>query len=223
MALSASFEAVLREGLLALGVELEAAGLARLALFGERLRHWNARVNLTAVTSDAEVAELHFVDSLGLLRTLGEAGTVLDVGSGAGLPGLALACARPRLLVTCCDSVQKKVSFVKAVAAELGLEVRARAVRAAGDPEREGLPRCEAVVSRALAEPSRWLPLGARYLAPGGRLFAMLGREVDRGRLAELARAAGLALEELDRFRLPRSGAERAVARFAPAPGGDLA
>lgn len=214
MALPPIFDEALAEGLAALGVEVDAAGRARLAAFAERLLAWNRKVNLTAITDPAAVAELHLVDSLALLRTLGGARTVLDVGSGAGLPGVALACARPALAVTCCDAVQKKVAFVKAVAAELRLEVRARQVRAAGAPEAEGLPRCEAVVSRAFADPERWLPLGARYLAEGGRLFAMLGRGADEGALEALAAAHGLALEAVDRFTLPRAGHERAVARF---------
>jgi 16S rRNA (guanine527-N7)-methyltransferase len=214
VALPDIFGEVLGEGLAALGVEASPAARSRLGAYSERLLAWNRKVNLTAVTAPAEVAELHLVDSLALLRTLGEARTVLDVGSGAGLPGVALACVRDELEVTCCDSVQKKVAFVKAVAAELDLRVRAKAVRAAGDPDSEGLPRCDAVVSRAFAEPSRWLPLALSYLAEGGRVFAMLGRAAEDAALAELGRASGLALELVDRFTLPRSGARRAIARF---------
>jgi 16S rRNA (guanine527-N7)-methyltransferase len=212
-----AFDEALTEGLAALGLEVDAAARVRLAGFAERLLAWNAKVNLTAVTAPAEVGELHLVDSLALLRTLGSAATLLDVGSGAGIPGAVLACARPALRVTCCDAVAKKVAFVKAVAAELDLAVESRAVRAAGEPEAERLPRCQAVVSRALSDAARWLPLGARYLAPGGRLFAMLGREADEGALSSLGAEHGLALEVVDRFRLPRSGAARAVARFAVA------
>lgn len=214
MALPVLFDEVLSQALAALGVAVDAGGRARLAAFAERLLAWNRKVNLTAITDPAEVAELHLADSLALLRTLGDAGTLLDVGSGGGLPGVALACARPALQVTCCDVVQKKVAFVKAISAELDLPVRARAVRAAGDPEAEGLPRCAAVVSRAFTDPARWLPLGARYLAEGGRLFAMLGREAEEPELAALAAAHDLALETVDRFTLPRSGHQRAVARF---------
>jgi 16S rRNA (guanine527-N7)-methyltransferase len=106
------------------------------------------------------------------------------------------------------------VAFVKAVAAGLDLPVRARAVRADGEPEAEGLPRCAAVVSRAFTDPARWLPLGARYLAEGGKLFAMLGRDADEHALRRLGEEHGLRLELLDRFALPRSGHARAVARF---------
>jgi len=208
----AAFREALEEGLAALGIAVGEEGLARLERYAELLLRWNRKVNLTAVTAPAEVAERHLVDCLALLRVLGSPETLLDIGSGAGLPGLALACARPALRVVCCDRVGKKVAFVKAAAAELGLSVRGVAVRAAGAPEAEGLPRADGVVSRAFADPVRWLPLGRRYLAPGGRLVAMLGREAEEGALRRLGEAHGLRLEALDRFRLPRSGAERANA-----------
>lgn len=212
--MSPEFGEALDRGLSALGLPVDAAARALLTRFAERLLAWNERVNLTAVTDPAELAEKHFVDSLALLPLLGPARTLLDVGSGAGLPGMALACARRDLQVTCCDASSKKVAFVKAVSAELGLEVRAVAVRAGGNPGGEGLPLSEAVVSRALADPAEWIPLGARYLGADGRLFAMLGQKADVGPLARLAEEAGLALEALERFVLPLSGARRAIARF---------
>jgi 16S rRNA (guanine527-N7)-methyltransferase len=209
---NAVFQQVLAEGLASLGLALDPAARERLERFAELLLKWNQKLNLTAVTDPGELAEKHLVDSLALLRVLGPARTVLDLGSGAGLPGAVLGCARPDLQVTCCDAVGKKVAFVKAAAASLGLPVRAVAVRAAGEPEREGLPRADLVVSRALADAGRWLPLGLRYLAPGGRLVAMLGRDADAQRLGALGDALGLELLEVDRFALPRSGAERANA-----------
>ena len=212
--MSPEFGEALERGLEALRLPVDAAARGLILRFAERLLAWNRKLNLTAVTEPAELAEKHFVDSLALLPLLGPARTVLDVGSGAGLPGMALACARPDLEVTCCDASAKKVAFVKAVSAELGLCVRAVAVRAQGDPEREGLPLADAVVSRALAEPADWVPLGARYLPPAGRLFAMLGQKADVGPLGRLAEEAGLALEVLERFALPLSGARRAIARF---------
>jgi 16S rRNA (guanine527-N7)-methyltransferase len=214
VALPAIFEEALSQGLEALGIEVAPSSRARLAAYAERLLAWNRKLNLTAVTGPAEVAELHIVDSLALLRTLGRARTLLDVGSGAGLPGVVLACVREDLEVTCCDAARKKVAFVKAVSAELDLRVQARAVRAGGAPGSEGLPRCDAVVSRAFAEPARWLPLGARYAAEEGRVFAMLGRAPEDAVLEALGRESGLGLEGVDRFVLPRSGARRAIARF---------
>jgi 16S rRNA (guanine527-N7)-methyltransferase len=210
----AAFREALDEGLLRFALPVDAAARRRLERYADRLLAWNRKVNLTAITGPAEVAEKHLVDSLLVLGAVSGAHTLLDVGSGAGLPGVALACARPDLSVTCVDSSARKVAFLKAVAAELGLDVRAVAVRAAGDPDREGLPRAEVVVSRAVAEPAAWLPLAARYAAPGGLVLAMLGREADPAALEAAGRAAGLALEGVDRYTLPRSGAARAIARF---------
>jgi 16S rRNA (guanine527-N7)-methyltransferase len=110
--------------------------------------------------------------------------------------------------------VAKKVAFVKAVSAELGVDVRAVAVRAEGDPEREKLPRADALVSRAFADPEIWVPLGAKYLADGGVLVAMLGRGADRARLEALGEAAGLRLDRLHAFELPLSRSARAIATW---------
>ncbi len=207
-----AFHESLERGIAAFSLPVDAAAKALLERYAERLLAWNRKVNLTSVTAPAEVAEKHIVDSLLVLRAIEGARTLLDVGAGAGLPGVPLACARRDLEVTCCDSVGKKVAFVKAVSAELGVDVRAIAVRAAGDPERERLPRAGAVVSRALADPSDWVPLGARYVAGGGVLVAMLGRVAEGGRLLEIGRASGLELVSIERYELPASRAARAIA-----------
>ncbi|ACL67828.1 methyltransferase GidB [Anaeromyxobacter dehalogenans 2CP-1] len=212
--MDSAFHEALASGIEALGLPVDEAARALLERYADRLLAWNRKVNLTAITAPAELAEKHLVDSLVLLPFLTGAGTLLDVGSGAGLPGIPLACARRDLSVTCCDGVAKKIAFVKAVSAELDLPVRGVAVRAEGEPEREGLPRADAVVSRALAEPDRWVPVGARYLAEGGTLFAMLGREVDRAGLEAAGAAEGLTLVGLDVYELPVSHAARAVARW---------
>ena len=209
-----SFDEVLRAGVAAMGLPVDEAGLAKLGRFAELLVTWNRKVNLTAITEPREMAEKHFLDSLVLLPALTGRRTLLDVGSGAGLPGMAVACARPDLSVTCCDSVGKKVAFVKAASAELGVDVRGVSVRAAGDPSKDGLPVCEAVVSRALAEPALWVPLGAPYVAPGGLLLAMLGKGVEREHLEALGKAQGLTLLGVDQFELPFSRASRAVVRW---------
>src|SRR5512146_1747845 len=116
-----AFHAALRTGLEAFRIELPAGAAALLERYADRLLAWNRKVNLTAITAPAEVAEKHVLDSLLAGRSLGRARTLLDVGSGAGLPGIPLACVHQGLEVVCCDSVAKKVAFVKAVAVELGL------------------------------------------------------------------------------------------------------
>ena len=206
-----AFHDALRRGFDTFGLRVPAEALPLLERYADRLLAWNRKVNLTRITAPAEVAEKHLVDALLLLPAIGSARTLLDIGAGAGIPGVPLACVRRDLSVTCCDSVGKKVAFVKAVGAELGVDVRGVAVRAEGEPERERLPRADAVVSRALADPEVWVPLGVAYLAEGGVLLAMLGREADRARLEEIGRASGLALERLDTYELPISRSARAI------------
>ena len=212
--MDAPFFETLAEGVRALAIPLDDPAREKLGRYADRLLAWNRKVNLTAITDPVELAEKHLVDSLSLVPEMRGAATLLDIGSGAGLPGIPLAIALPFLAVTCCDAVAKKVAFVKAVAAELDLRVRGVAARAGGEPEREGLPLADVVVSRAFADPARWLPLGARYLLPGGRVLATLGREVDEEALRGAGAGAGLVLHELRRLVLPRSGAHRAVATF---------
>jgi 16S rRNA (guanine527-N7)-methyltransferase len=208
------FEQVLRGGIEALALDVDEPSIARLVLFADRLTSWNRKVNLTAITDPAEMAEKHFLDSLVLLPALEGRPTLLDIGSGAGLPGMAVACARPGLQVTCCDSVGKKMAFVKAISTELGVAVRGLPVRASGDPEKDGLPICDAVVSRALSDPDRWVALGVPYVAPGGLLLAMLGKGAERGHLETLGAGHGLELLGVDQFELPYSHAARAVVRW---------
>jgi 16S rRNA (guanine527-N7)-methyltransferase len=211
----AAFREALASGARALRLELPEGTAGLLERYADRLLAWNRKVNLTAVTAPAEVAEKHLLDSLLVLKVLGPARSLLDVGSGAGLPGIVVACARPDVVVTCCDSIAKKVAFVKAVSAELGLaNARGVVARAAGAPERDGLPLADLVVSRAVSEPELWLPLGSAYLAPGGTLVAMLGREADEQRLAAVGRASGLALAGVERFELPLSRSARALASW---------
>lgn len=212
--MDAAFRDALDLGIRTFDLAVDAPARERLERFADRLLAWNRKLNLTAITAPAEVAEKHLVDSLLLLPALAGARSLLDLGAGAGLPGVALACARADLAVTCVDSVAKKVAFVKAVSAELGLPVRALAARAAGDPMREGIPRSGAVVSRALAEPGIWLPLAACYCLPGGLVLAMLGREADEAALRDAGARTGLALLGLARHVLPSSGAARAIATF---------
>jgi 16S rRNA (guanine527-N7)-methyltransferase len=210
-----AFHELLLRGAQELGLLLDDQAVGLLERYADRLLQWNRKVNLTSVTEPAELAEKHILDSLSLLRDVEPGtGSLLDIGSGGGFPGAAIACVRRDVTVTCCESVGKKVAFVKAVSAELDLQVRAVQARAAGNPEREGLPRADAVVSRALSAPEEWVPLGASYLKTGGKLFAMLGRAGDDEALSQLGAQHGLELDLVDRFELPVSGAQRAIARW---------
>ncbi|MHB8875899.1 MAG: 16S rRNA (guanine(527)-N(7))-methyltransferase RsmG [Myxococcaceae bacterium] len=208
---------ILQEGAEKLGIVLSDEAAGRLVRLGEELLRWNQKVNLTAITRPDEVLEKHFLDSLAVLPELAPARSLLDLGAGAGFPGLPLKVARPDLEVTLVDAVAKKVGFMKHAIALLGLSPGARAVhaRAEGRPREEGLPQAEAVVARALADPARWLALAAPYALPGGRVLAMLARPLGPEEAQRQAAAAGLRFLFERTYALPFCGDPRAVAVFA--------
>ncbi len=168
----AALRVALDGGLEEAGWGLDEAARERLLDYLALLARWNRAYNLTAVRDPREMVPRHLLDSLSLLAWLGD-GALLDVGTGAGLPGLVLAAARPRLRCVLLDASAKKTRFCTQVALELGLAnvevVRAR-IEAFAPPE-----RFATVVSRAALSPARLWPHAARLLEAGGRLLAMTG------------------------------------------------
>jgi 16S rRNA (guanine527-N7)-methyltransferase len=144
--------------------------------------------------------------------------SLLDLGAGAGFPGLPLKLARPGMAVTLVDAVGKKVAFLKATIAALGLkEARGLHARAEGTPEAEGIPRAEVLIARAFKDLPDWLDLAPAYLLPGGRVVAMLGKAQPDEELRARASERGLRHLSARQYRLPFSGAERQVAVFSKA------
>lgn len=182
--------------------------------YGDILLDWNERMNLTRITDEDEMMDKHFIDSLTptLVKAYEGTGKILDLGTGAGFPGMVLAMVSPERDVHLMDSLNKRITFLDHVVEELGLtNVRTfhgRAEEAGRDKkfrEQYGL-----VVSRAVAR----LPILAEYCLPfvrlGGHLIAMKGaeglEEVDEAKRA--MEILGGALEEIVDLRLP-GGDER--------------
>nr|WP_233582634.1 16S rRNA (guanine(527)-N(7))-methyltransferase RsmG [Corallococcus sp. CA053C] len=188
----------------------------RLQRLMAELLKWNAKVNLTAITAPEEVLEKHFLDSLAVLPEVTGATTLLDLGAGAGFPGLPLKLVLPTLGVTLVDAVGKKVAFIKAAAASLGLTgVRGLHARAEGKPETEGIPRAQVLIARAFMDLPDWLALAPAYVEEGGRVVAMLGKAQPDTELQARAAERNLRVVSARSYRLPFSGAERQVAVFA--------
>ncbi len=170
---------LLAAGALALlELELTPAQLAAFETYARLLREWNERFNLTAITDDEGIQIKHFLDSLSVLKVL-PAGPLrlIDVGTGAGFPGLPLKLMRPDLTLTLVEATGKKITFLEAVVGELGLRgvtaVKARAEEIGQD--RAHRERYDWAVARAVAE----LPVLLEYLLPlvkvGGRALAQKG------------------------------------------------
>ena len=203
-----------RSGAEKLGLDLGTHVFTALETWVDELLKWNARVNLTAITAPLEVVEKHLLDSLSVLPEVAGATSLLDLGAGAGLPGIPLAVASSGLSVTMADTVNKKVAFIKHSIVKLGLANRTRGVhvRAAGSPTTERLPIAEVVIARALMDLDRWVPFALPYLAPNGRLVAMLARPP--GSTAALEQAHRVKVASVRSFTLPASGDPRCVVVF---------
>ena len=203
---------LLFEGSRELGLDLEEGQARLLVRYLDLLLTWNRKVNLTSVTEPERAVEMHLLDSLPAKRLLEGVGSVVDLGAGGGLPGIPLAIVLPDLQVTMVDTVGKKVGFLKAAIAGLGLK-NAKAVhaRAEGNPEREGIPVADCAICRAFMAPQEWVELASPYIKVGGRVLAMLGAETEVP--AELP--GGFRQREELEYRLPRSKAVRRVVSFS--------
>ena len=175
------------------GIPCTDALAAMLCRYQEMLLDWNTRMDLTAVTDEADMLDRHIVDSLMPLTIpslLPRVGALIDVGTGAGLPGMPLAMACPDLRVTLMDAQQKRLSFLQAVIDDLGLSnvtlIHARAED--GARQKQLREQFDAAVARAVAP----LPVLAEYLLPfvrpGGSAICWKGPalldEMDAGRRA---------------------------------------
>ena len=170
------FLAPLQQGLQALGVELPLAAQHKLLDYAALLNKWNRTYNLTALRDPALAVSYHLLDSLAVLPPMQaecDLDSLLDVGSGGGMPGIPLAIARPEMRVTLLDSNSKKTAFLQQAVIELGLKnVTVHTGRV--EDFRPPAPFA-AIVSRAFAELADFVNLTRHLLAPGGCWLAMKG------------------------------------------------
>ena len=175
-----AFEEILAARADEAGIPLTAEQIGQFSVYHEMLLDWNTRMNLTALTAPEDVAVKHIIDSLTAYDAalFDGARTLIDVGTGAGLPGIPLAVYAPHLTVTLLDSLNKRVRFLTEVTAAMGLQnvrcIHARAEEAARTAEHRAA--YDIAVSRAVAR----LPVLLEYTLPfvrvGGTLLALKGR-----------------------------------------------
>ena len=200
-------EATLRAGLAELDLELSALQISQLLDYRRLIAKWTKVYNLTAVRDPAEMMTHHLLDSLAIIAPLRQRvaqGQLLDVGSGAGLPGVVIAICCPALDVTCVDTVAKKATFIKQVVLELklpnlaGLHARVETIDSAFN----------VICSRAFASLPDFTQWSARALAPNGVWMAMKGKH-PTDELAALP--ATVDVFHVEQLRVPGLDAERCV------------
>lgn len=162
----------LEAGIRGLGLDLAPEASDRLLAYLDELRKWNSAYNLTAVREPRQMVTRHLLDSLAVLPLV--RGRVLDVGAGAGLPGIPLAIARPDLAVTVLDSNGKKARFMRHAVRALAL-VNVDVAEARVEEFSAATP-FDCIVSRAFASLAEFVDRTAHLLAPGGQWIAMKGK-----------------------------------------------
>lgn len=197
--------ASLEAGLKAMQCVLLPAQIHQLVVFLEMLVQWNARFNLTAVRSPSEMIRRHVLDSLAITSYL-SGPTVLDVGTGAGLPGIPLSIADPSREYYLLDSNQKKQIFVSQVIRALSLS-HVNAVHTTVETY-QPTQKFSTIVTRAFAPLPRMVALTQHLLAPEGRFLAMMGKIPPQG----LEVPEGVRIERVASLNVPGENAERHLA-----------
>ena len=208
---------VLLRGIKRLGLDIEEEQIALFQRYFNELTDWNGRTNLTAITDYSEVQAKHFLDSLTVSLVIPKDvvanGTLMDVGSGAGFPGLPLKLLYPGLRVTLVESVGKKAAFLNHMTDTLGLEgvevCAQRAESLAHDPRMRG--NFDVVVSRAVADMSVLAELTLPLCKPGGRVVAQkkFGIDDELKRAERAISLLGGTLESIETVDLEEIGEQR--------------
>jgi 16S rRNA (guanine527-N7)-methyltransferase len=200
-----SLRALIQRAASATTADLSDGVAIALATWLERIEKWNARMDLTAARSREELVDLMVVDALMLAARVANGMRVVDVGSGAGAPGLPLALLRPDLHVTLVEPLGKRASFLSATAGALGRrEVTIERVRGEA---LVGRPSWDVAVSRATLSPGAWLELGGRLVGGDGRVWVLLGR-------GDVPQCAGWRVVEEQAYVWPLTGAARRGSAF---------
>ena len=213
-----ALQAALAQGADALGLVLTETQQAQLLDYLVLLQKWGRVYNLTAVREPQEMLTHHLLDSLAVIAPLRRQGSaegslaglrLLDVGAGAGLPGVVVAICCPELTVCCMDAVAKKSAFVQQVAVSLGLP-NLRAVHARVE---DATGTYDLVVSRAFASLADFTRFSAHLLSPQGQWMALKGRSPD----AEIAALpASVDVFHVEQLLVPGLDAQRCLVWMRP-------
>jgi len=208
----------------AIGAAVDDARSEQFAVHARLLIDWNRRINLTAIADPLEMALKHYVDSIAPSALIPSTARLLDIGSGAGFPGIPLKIMRPAISLTMIDARRKKVSFLKTAIRQLQLEQSvARHIRAQEmtGPQGGG-GRFDVIVARAFTDLVRFVQTAVPLLNRGGVLLYYAGRRPAASELAAVARVMGRQAEpprwryEIMPYALPQMERKRHVVAVRP-------
>ena len=196
-----------------LGIVLPQDALPKFDIYLRELKIWNEKFNLTAIKDDQGIAIKHFLDSLTPLKFIKPGSAMLDIGSGAGFPGIPLKIVEPSLKITLIDSVNKKVTFMKHIISELGLTDIEAVHSRAEELAKTKKGNYDVVISRALTNLSDFIKLGEPLLKADGVLIAMKGSKADE-EVKEAVKIMGkrkMQVRAIERLSLPMGAGERGL------------
>ncbi len=208
---------LLIEGSKAFGIQLDEKQVEAFDLYLTELLKWNQKINLTAIRSEKGIVLKHFLDSLSVFSYLSKTASLLDIGSGAGFPGIPLKIVHPSLEITLIDSVRKKIDFQRHIIRMLGLKGMEAIHGRIQDKEilQSMTGRFDAVISRAFSDLQTLRLLAFPFLKKGGILLAMKG-ELDKEELRLLSKReeTRYRLQGTASFFLPESSFKRSILLF---------
>ena len=208
---------LLVEGAETFGIRLNEKQVEAFDLYLRELLKWNQKINLTAIRTEKGIVLKHFLDSLSPFSYLSKTATLLDVGSGAGFPGIPLKIVHPSLDITLIDSVRKKIDFQRHVIRMLGLKDMEVIHGRVQDKEilQSMTGRFDTVISRAFSDLRTFLHLAFPFLRKGGILLAMKGElEKEEIRLFLKGEEKRYRLQKTTSFFLPKSSFKRSILLF---------
>jgi 16S rRNA (guanine527-N7)-methyltransferase len=208
---------LLVEGAEAFGIRLSENQVAGFDLYRRELLKWNQKINLTAIRSEKGIILKHFLDSLSAFPYLSKTASLLDVGSGAGFPGIPLKIVYPSLEITLIDSVRKKIDFQRHIIRMLGLKGTEAIHGRIQDKEilQRMSGRFDAVISRAFSDLQTLLTLAFPFLKKRGVLLAMKGElDEEEVRLLSKREQTRYRLQGTASFVLPKSSFKRSILLF---------
>jgi 16S rRNA (guanine527-N7)-methyltransferase len=210
----ADLEIALRE----IGQSLSDDNLQSFEVFASELKKWNRKVNLTAINNDTDIAVKHLIDAIFFVSSITSEGCVMDIGSGAGIPGIPLKIIKPVVRVISVDAVGKKIMFQKHVSRLLGLNgfdalhTRAESLHVS----HAGL--CDVITSRAFSRLDLFATLAAPMLRSDGKLIAMKGPDVHAEILGveSTLRKLGFEISSVSEYSLPMQRGKRSLVTMVP-------
>lgn len=208
-------ETLLKETLNKIGINLSDDKILKFIEYKKLLKEWNEKINLTAITEDKEIMLKHFIDSLTILKYIGNNTSIIDVGTGAGFPGIPIKIVKDDVNVTLLDSLNKRINFLNEVISKTELNNIKTIHGRAEDVSHETIMRekFDYATARAVANLSTLAELCLPFVKVGGKFICMKGNnindEVDEAKKA--IEILGGKIEKIDNLLIPETDIERNI------------